>query len=80
MESRITPLNAVNYAVIGALGVLWVVLAAYYWFTVAAWLYKNAAEEKMNKSLWLYLGLFFNFLAVMAFCVVRDQPGKLKKS
>lgn len=79
-KSRITPLGAVNYAVIGALGVLWVVLALYYWFTVAAWLYKSAVQENMNKSLWLYLGLLFNFLAVMAFCIVRDRPEKLKKA
>ena len=79
-KSQITPLNAVNYAVIGALGVLWVVLVLYYWFTVAAWLYKSAVQENMNKSLWLYLGLIFNFLAVMAFCIVRDRPEKLKKA
>ncbi len=79
-KSQITPLNAVNYAIIGALGVLWVVLVLYYWFTVAAWLYKSAVQENMNKSLWLYLGLIFNFLAVMAFCIVRDQPKKLKKA
>ena len=79
-KSQITPLNAVNYAIIGALGVLRVVLVLYYWFTVAAWLYKSAVQENMNKSLWLYLGLIFNFLAVMAFCIVRDRPEKLKKA
>ena len=36
---------------------------------VIAWLYKNAVNEKMNKSL-------FNVFAVMAFCIVRDKPEK----
>lgn len=75
-KSQITPLNAVNYAIIGGLGVLWAVLAVYYWLAVVAWLYKSAVNEKMNRSLWPILGLFFNFLAVMVFCIVRDQPGR----
>ena len=75
-KSQITPLSAINYAIIGGLGVLWAVLAVYYWLAVVAWLYKSAVNEKMNRSLWPILGLFFNFLAVMAFCIVRDQPGR----
>ena len=34
---------------------------------VIAWLYKSAVNEKMNKSLWPILGIFFNIFAVMAF-------------
>ena len=75
-KSRITPLNAVNYAIIGGLSVLWAVLAVYYWLAVIAWLYKSAVNEKMNKSLWPILGIFFNIFAVMAFCIVRDRPEK----
>ena len=75
-ESQITPLNAVNYAIIGGLGVLWAVLALYYWLAVVAWLYKSAVNESMNKSLWPILGLFLNLFAVMAFCIVRDRPAK----
>ena len=75
-KSRITPLNAVNYAIIGGLGVLWAVLVIYYWLAVIAWLYKGAVNEKMNKSLWPILGIFFNVFAVMAFCIVRDRPEK----
>ncbi len=47
-----------------------------YWLTVVAWLYKNSVNEGMNKSLWPILGIFFNVFAVMAFCIVRDQPKK----
>lgn len=75
-KSRITPLNAVNYAIIGGLGVLWAVLALYYWLAVVAWLYKSAVNEGMNKSLWPILGLFVNVFAAMAFCIVRDRPAK----
>ena len=75
-KSRITPLNAVNYAIIGGLSVLWTVLVIYYWLAVIAWLYKSAVNEKMNKSLWPILGIFFNIFAVMAFCIVRDRPEK----
>lgn len=75
-KSQITPLNAVNYAIIGGLGVLWAVLALYYWLAVIAWLYKSAVNEGMNKSLWPILGLFLNLFTVMAFCIVRDRPTK----
>lgn len=75
-KSQITPLNAVNYAIIVGLGVLWAVLALYYWLAVVAWLYKSAVNEGMNKSLWPILGLFLNLFAVMAFCIVRDRPAK----
>lgn len=75
-KSQITPLNAVNYAIIGGLGVLWAVLALYYWLAVVAWLYKSAVNEGMNKSLRPILGLFLNLFAVMAFCIVRDRPAK----
>ena len=79
-KSRITPLSAMNYAVIGGLAVLWAVLALYYWLAVIAWLYKSAVNERMNKSLWAVLGLFFNIFAVMAFCIVRDRPSNLNKA
>ena len=65
-----------NYAIIGGLSVLWGVLVLSYWLTVVAWLYKRAVNEGMNKSLWPILGIFFNVFAVMAFCIVRDQPKK----
>ncbi len=75
-RSHITPLNATNYAIIGGIGVLWAVLILFYWFDVAAWLYKSAVSEGMNRSLWPILGLFFNFLAVFAFMIVRDRPAR----
>lgn len=75
-KSQITPLSTVNYAIIGGLSVLWGVLVLSYWLTVVAWLYKSAVNEGMNKSLWPILGIFFNVFAVMAFCIVRDQPKK----
>ncbi len=75
-KSQITPLSAVSYAIIGGLSVLWGVLVLSYWLTVVAWLYKSAVNEGMNKSLWPILGIFFNVFAVMAFCIVRDQPKK----
>lgn len=76
-KSHITPLNATNYAIIGGLSVLWAVLVLFYWFDVVAWLYKSSVNEHMNRSLWPILGLFFNFLAVFAFMIVRDRPARL---
>ena len=73
-KSKITPLTAANYIIIGAAIVLWSVLILVYWLNVVAWLYKSAVNEKMNKSLWPILGLFFNLFAVAAFCIVRDRP------
>ena len=40
---------------------------------VIAWLYKSAVNEKMNKSLWPILGIFFNVFAVIAFCTGRKR-------
>ena len=77
-KSQITPLSAVNYAVLGGTAVLWMALLAYYWLLVMAWLYKNAVNEGMNKSLWPILGLFTNLLAVFAFLIVRDNPRRVK--
>lgn len=77
-KSQITPLSAVNYAILGGTAVLWLALLAYYWLLVMAWLYKNAVNEGMNKSLWPILGLFTNLLAVFAFLIVRDNPRRVK--
>lgn len=74
IKSQITPLDATNYAIIGGLGVVWVVLVLFYWFDVVAWLYKSSVVEGMNKSLWPILGLFLNFIAVFAFMIARDRP------
>ena len=77
-KSQITPLSAVNYAVLGGTAILWLALLAYYWLLVMAWLYKNAVNEGMNKSLWPILGLFTNLLAVFAFLIIRDNPRRVK--
>ena len=77
-KSQITPLSAVNYAILGGTAVLWMALLAYYWLLAMAWLYKNAVNEGMNKSLWPILGLFTNLLAVFAFLIVRDDPRRVK--
>ena len=77
-KSQITPLSAANYAILGGIAVLWLVLLAYYWLLVMAWLYKNALSEGMNQSLWPILGLFTNLLAVLAFLIVRDDPRRRK--
>ena len=77
-KSQITPLSAVNYAVIGGAAVLWLALGVYYWLLVVAWLYKSAVNEGMNKSLWPILGLFTNLLAVLVFLIVRDDPRRAK--
>lgn len=77
-KSRITPLSAANYAILGGLAVLWLVLLVYYWLLVMAWLYKNAVNEGMNRSLWPILGLFTNLLAVLAFLIVRDDPRRVR--
>lgn len=77
-KSQITLLSAANYAILGGIAVLWLVLLVYYWLLVMAWLYKNALSEGMNQSLWPILGLFTNLLAVLAFLIIRDDPRRRK--
>ena len=77
-KSSITPPTAGTLAALGGLAVLWLALGLYYWLLVAAWLYKSAVNEGMNKSLWPILGLFTNLLAVLAFLIVRDNPRRVK--
>ena len=77
-KSQITPPTAGTLAAIGGIAVLWLALGIYYWLLIAAWLYKSAVSEGMNKSLWPILGLFANLLAVFAFLIVRDDPRRVK--
>ena len=77
-KSSITPPAAGTLAALGGLAVLWLALGITYWLLVVAWLYKSAVNEGMNKSLWPILGLFTNLLAVFAFLIVRDNPGRVK--
>lgn len=79
-KSQITLLSAMNYAILGGTAVLWLVLGAYYWLLVMAWLYCSAVNEGMNKSFWPILGLFTNLLAVFAFLIVRDNPRREKSA
>lgn len=79
-KSQITLLSAMNYAILGGTAVLWLVLGAYYWLLVMAWLYRSAVNEGMNKSFWPILGLFTNLLAVFAFLIVRDNPRREKSA
>lgn len=76
-KEQITPPDAEQLVLLGALLLLWLLLGAVYWLSVIAWLYKNAVQEGMNKSLWPILGLFFNLFAVFAFLIVRDRPGRV---
>ena len=77
-KTQITPLSAANYAVLGGTLILWIALAVSFWLSVAAWLNKSAVLEGMNKSLWAILGLFLNLVAVLAFLIVRDNPGRIR--
>lgn len=77
-KSQVTPLTAGSYAILGGIAVTWLTLLAYYWLLVMAWLYKNAVNEGMNKSLWPILGLFTNWLAIFLFLIIRDDPRRAK--
>ena len=57
MESLLQWLSRYRRSIVG-LALLFILLA------VIAWLYKSAVNEKMNKSLWPILGIFFNVFAV----------------
>lgn len=57
----------------------WALLACY-WLLTAAWLYRSAVNEGMNKSLWIILALVCNLLAVAAFLIVRDAPQRTRKA
>ena len=79
-KSQITPLTPTLFVIFGVAGLLWLLLLAYYWLLTAAWLYRSAVNEGMNKSLWMILGLVGNLLAVAVFLVVRDAPQRKKVS
>lgn len=77
-KSQITPLTPTHFVIFGVTGLLWLLLLAWYWLLTAAWLYRSAVNEGMNKSLWMILGLVGNLLAVAAFLIVRDAPRRKK--
>ena len=77
-KSQITPLTPTHFVIFGVTGLLWLLLLAWYWLLTAAWLYRSAINEGMNKSLWMILGLVGNLLAVAAFLIVRDAPRRKK--
>jgi len=74
--SQMTPLTTANYILIGVMGGLVLIWLMWYWASVMGWLYQSADRENMNRPLWTILGGFFNFLAVFAFLIVRDRPGR----
>ena len=77
-KSQITPLTPTHFVIFGVTGLLWLLLLVWYWLLTAAWLYRSAVNEGMNKSLWMILGLVGNLLAVAAFLIVRDAPQRKK--
>lgn len=79
-KSQITPLTPTHFVIFGVAGILWLALLAYYWLLTAAWLYRSAVNEGMNKSLWMILGLACNLMAVAAFVIVRDAPQRTRKA
>lgn len=79
-KSQITPLTPTHFVIFGVTGILWLALLACYWLLTAAWLYRSAVNEGMNKSLWMILGLVGNLLAVAAFLIVRDAPQRTRKA
>lgn len=46
----------------------------------AAWLYRSAVNEGMNRSPWMIPVLVCNLLAVAAFLIVRDAPQRTRKA
>lgn len=79
-KSQITPLTTKHFVLFGVTGILWLALLACYWLLTAAWLYRSAVNEGMNKSLWMILGLVCNLPAVAAFLIVRDAPQRTRKA
>ena len=72
-KSQITPLTPGHFVFFGVLGLLWVLLAAWYWLLTAAWLYRSAVNAGMNKSLWMILGLAVGVL-VGKNLIARPRP------
>lgn len=55
-------------------------MLACYWLLTAAWLYRSAVNEGMNKFLWMIQALVCNLLAVAAFLIVRDAPQRTRNA
>lgn len=66
----------IAFAVVAFLAFL---LGAFYWITVAEWLYKTAVLNGLNRALWPMLGLLFNILIIPLLLIVLCDPKRNRK-
>lgn len=79
MLRQLTPIGIGTKAVFAVVAFLAFLLGAFYWITVAEWLYKMAVIHEMNRALWPMLGLMFNVLVIPVLLIVLCDPKRAGK-
>lgn len=76
---QLTPVGRGIKIAFAAVALLAFLLGAFYWITVAEWLYKAAVLQGLNRALWPILGLMFNIFAIPALLIVLCDPKRMEK-
>lgn len=79
MLRQLTPVPVGVKAAFAAAAALALLLFAFYWITVAEWLYKTAVLQGLNRALWPMLGLVFNILVLPVLLIVLCDPKRPSK-
>ena len=76
---QLTPVAAGAKIAFAAVALLALLVGAFYWITVAEWLYKTAVVNGLNRALWPMLGLVFNVLVIPVLLIVLCDPKRMAK-
>lgn len=73
---QLSPIEIGVKIVFAAVALLAFMLFAFYWITVAEWLYKMSVLHGLNRALWPMLGLVFNILIIPVLLIVLCNPNR----
>lgn len=76
---QITPIGRGTKIAFAVIAFLSFILFAFYWLSVAEWLYKMAVLHGLNRALWPMLGLLFNILIIPVLLIVLCDPKRNEK-
>lgn len=76
---QLTPISISTKVIFVTVALLAFLIGAFYWITVAEWLYKIAVRNNLNRALWPMLGLLCNLLVLPALLIVLCDPQRARK-
>ncbi len=76
---QLSPVGVGIKIVFAAVALLAFLLGAFYWITMAEWLYKTAVLHRLNRALWPMLGLIGNLLVLPVLLIVLCDPKRAGK-